>query len=66
MKQSEPISPSPGSYNLRPLEGFNYFSPKYSFPKKTTNNNTPAILSKGAFAYWIPAPRKQRISWINR
>lgn len=33
----EPITPSPGSYNLRPLEGFNYFSPKYSFPKKTTN-----------------------------
>ena len=33
----EKISPSPGSYNLRPLEGFNFFSPKYSFPKKTTN-----------------------------
>ena len=33
----EPISPSPGSYNLRPLEGFNSFSPKYSFPKKTSN-----------------------------
>ena len=33
----EPISPPPGSYNLRPLEGFNFFSPKYSFPKKTTN-----------------------------
>jgi len=33
----EPITPSPGSYNLRPLEGFNFFSPKYSFPKKTTN-----------------------------
>ena len=33
----EAISPSPGSYNLRPLEGFNSFSPKYSFPKKTTN-----------------------------
>ena len=33
----EKISPSPGSYNLRPLDGFNFFSPKYSFPKKTTN-----------------------------
>ena len=33
----EPISPSPGSYNLSPLDGFNFFSPKYSFPKKTTN-----------------------------
>lgn len=33
----EPISPAPGSYNLRPLEGFNSFSPKYSFPKTTTN-----------------------------
>ena len=33
----EPISPPPGNYNLRPLEGFNFFSPKYSFPKKTTN-----------------------------
>ena len=33
----EKISPSVGSYNLRPLEGFNFFSPKYSFPKKTTN-----------------------------
>jgi len=33
----ELISPSPGSYNLRPLEGFNSSSPKYSFPKKTTN-----------------------------
>jgi hypothetical protein len=33
----ELISPSPGSYNLRPLEGFNSSSPKYSFPKKRTN-----------------------------
>ena len=33
----ELISPCPGSYNLRPLEGFNSSSPKYSFPKKRTN-----------------------------
>ena len=33
----ELISPSPGSYNLRPLEGFDSTSPKYSFPKKMTN-----------------------------
>ena len=41
----EPISPSPGSYNLRPLEGFNFFSPKYSFPKKTTNKYKYSITS---------------------
>ena len=35
---NEKISPCPGSYNLRPLEGFgNSSSPKYSFNKKTTN-----------------------------
>ena len=39
----ELISPSPGSYNLRPLEGFNSSSPKYSFPKKTTNKYKYAI-----------------------
>jgi len=39
----ELISPSPGSYNLRPLEGFDSTSPKYSFPKKTTNKYKYAI-----------------------
>ena len=39
----ELISPSPGSYNLRPLEGFNSSSPKYSFPKKRTNKYKYAI-----------------------
>lgn len=33
----ELISPSPGSYNLRPLEGMKSSSPKFSFPKKITN-----------------------------
>lgn len=46
----EPITPSPGSYNLRPLEGFNFFSPKYSFPKKTTNKY------KYSFTEINPAP----------
>ena len=41
---------SPGSYNLRPLEGFNFFSPKYSFPKKTTNKY------KYALTEIIPSP----------
>ena len=39
----ELISPSPGSYNLRPLEGFKSSSPKYSFQKKTTNKYKYAI-----------------------
>ena len=39
----ELISPCPGSYNLRPLEGFNSSSPKYSFPKKRTNKYKYAI-----------------------
>ena len=39
----ELISPSPGSYNLRPLEGFISSSPKYSFPKKYTNKYKYAI-----------------------
>ena len=39
----ELISPSPGSYNLRPLEGLGSSSPKYSFPKKYTNKYKYAI-----------------------
>lgn len=51
----ELISPSPGSYNLRPLEGFNSSSPKYSFPKKTTNKYKYAIteVSPGPGHYQI-------------
>ena len=51
----ELISPSPGSYNLRPLEGFNSSSPKYSFPKKRTNKYKYANVetSPGPGHYYI-------------
>lgn len=39
----EKIAPSPGSYNLRPLNGFNFFSPKYSFRKSGLNKSVNGI-----------------------
>lgn len=48
----EKICPAPGSYNLRPLNGFNFFSPKYSFKKSGTNK------SVNGTGYCSPGPGK--------